>query len=350
MGRQLRVVNMETSLCFLFCILILFAVTEAARNETESAVDGKHNTQGLCDPENPKSCTAKSSQRCEDDDGDGHWYCSCIDKYETMSDDGFCRLDECSVYGTDNDGEYKTIDKQCFYFEQKKSSNFVEAHESCKSKFNGKGRLFEPKNEDSNNAVVNVAQSLSSGEAHWIGIRSRPHLENSHKDFYYVTKGPGSIESKDTKSLWASGLPHNNGVGEDCVSVLKFSGSGLKWNHIDCDEDILAICELNVEQACGKPLNTNDIFCDDDNNNAGCNWDGGACCNRLDGDDDYQVYKWDEFCDKKNGCKCLDPNSRAKGVCKDSKPATCKKCKGNKCKKDKKCQKNCKKTCNLCPE
>ena len=46
------------------CLICLFFLC--------SAVDGKHNTLGLCDPENPKSCTAKSSQRCEDDDGDGH--------------------------------------------------------------------------------------------------------------------------------------------------------------------------------------------------------------------------------------------------------------------------------------
>ena len=30
---------------------------------------------------------------------------------------------------------------------------------------------------------------------------------------------------------------------------------------------------------CGSKHWANDIFCDDGNNNAGCNWDGGACCN-----------------------------------------------------------------------
>ena len=32
---------------------------------------------------------------------------------------------------------------------------------------------------------------------------------------------------------------------------------------------------------CGKPQYNNDDYCDDDNNNAGCNFDGGACCGNL---------------------------------------------------------------------
>ena len=32
---------------------------------------------------------------------------------------------------------------------------------------------------------------------------------------------------------------------------------------------------------CGSPQWSNDKWCDDDNNNAGCNFDGGACCNNF---------------------------------------------------------------------
>ena len=31
--------------------------------------------------------------------------------------------------------------------------------------------------------------------------------------------------------------------------------------------------------SCGSPQWANDKWCDDENNNAGCNFDGGACCN-----------------------------------------------------------------------
>merc|ERR1711971_1317913 len=47
---------------------------------------------------------------------------------------------------------------------------------------------------------------------------------------------------------------------------------------------------------CGIPVWANDIWCDDENNNAGCNFDGGACCNN-----DFSG--WDTYCTK---CDCLE--------------------------------------------
>ena len=32
---------------------------------------------------------------------------------------------------------------------------------------------------------------------------------------------------------------------------------------------------------CGSPGYANDKYCDDENNNAGCNYDDGACCNNY---------------------------------------------------------------------
>ena len=32
------------------------------------------------------------------------------------------------------------------------------------------------------------------------------------------------------------------------------------------------------EDACGSPQWFNDTYCDDDNNNEECGWDGGDCC------------------------------------------------------------------------
>ena len=48
---------------------------------------------------------------------------------------------------------------------------------------------------------------------------------------------------------------------------------------------------------CGAPEWATDAACDDENNNAGCNWDDGACC----GDDVDKT-----FCTK---CECIDPNA-----------------------------------------
>merc|ERR1712051_535867 len=47
---------------------------------------------------------------------------------------------------------------------------------------------------------------------------------------------------------------------------------------------------------CGSPGWANDVWCDDENNNAACNWDGGACCFN-----DYQGY--DSYC---TDCECIE--------------------------------------------
>merc|ERR1712161_186732 len=47
---------------------------------------------------------------------------------------------------------------------------------------------------------------------------------------------------------------------------------------------------------CGSPSWANDKWCDDENNNADCNWDGGACCfNEAQG--------WDNYC---TDCECIE--------------------------------------------
>ena len=54
--------------------------------------------------------------------------------------------------------------------------------------------------------------------------------------------------------------------------------------------------ETPPQGGCGSPQWANDNFCDDENNNPGCNFDGGACCNN-------QSSGWDNFC---NVCACLE--------------------------------------------
>merc|ERR1719418_176866 len=50
---------------------------------------------------------------------------------------------------------------------------------------------------------------------------------------------------------------------------------------------------------CGSPQWATDKWCDDENNNADCNWDGGACCNNDFGG-------WDTYC---SACECLEPST-----------------------------------------
>ena len=48
---------------------------------------------------------------------------------------------------------------------------------------------------------------------------------------------------------------------------------------------------------CGNPTWKGDNYCDDQNNNCGCEWDGGDCCGN-----DVNT----QYC---SACECLDPNA-----------------------------------------
>merc|ERR1712051_248513 len=50
------------------------------------------------------------------------------------------------------------------------------------------------------------------------------------------------------------------------------------------------------KDACGSPQWFGDNYCDDDNNNEDCGWDGGDCCG-----DNVNT----QYC---SACECLDPN------------------------------------------
>ena len=56
-----------------------------------------------------------------------------------------------------------------------------------------------------------------------------------------------------------------------------------------------SIFVLKSLEPCGVPELSTDNFCHDENNNVGCNWDSGACCNK-------QNDGWNSTCTE---CKCL---------------------------------------------
>jgi len=92
---------------------------------------------------------------------------------------------------------------------------------------------------------------------------------------------------------------------------------------------------------CGSPQWFGDGWCDDENNNAACGWDGGDCCVSTNGGPINETY-----C---KVCQCLDPDNQ--DPCEDIwKPKRC-----NRIKKWKRCgrkwpKKKCAKTCGHCPK
>jgi len=188
-----------------------------------------------------------------------------------------------------------------------------------------------------NDKVVNTARSINTDEFYWLGVRTRPHLEEPNRKFYYLSEGPK--KDQNFNAFWSQGEPNDILGKEDCVSVLRFN-SDLGWRDTDCKKSGFSICEVDEEESCKKPKYANDNFCDDENNHAGCNWDGGACChNPLEG--------WDNHCKE---CKCKYPHDRKpKEPCEDNHSAkACQKCNSAKKCKAKKCKDKCRKTCHLC--
>merc|ERR1712083_96162 len=65
------------------------------------------------------------------------------------------------------------------------------------------------------------------------------------------------------------------------------------------------------KDGCGSPQWANDMWCDDENNNADCNFDGGACCfNEAQG--------WDNYCKDCECIECTPPGWHGDNYCDDS--------------------------------
>jgi len=125
------------------------------------------------------------------------------------------------------------------------------------------------------------------------------------------------------------------------------NNAGCAWDGGDCcgeevNTQYCSACECldpseqesSEEEDCGSPQWFGDNYCDDENNNEACGWDGGDCCGEIN----------DAYC---SACECLDPNYEE--VCEDNwKTKKClKKMQKGKCNK-KKVKKNCAKTCGHC--
>ena len=66
-------------------------------------------------------------------------------------------------------------------------------------------------------------------------------------------------------------------------------------------------CIGEIKGKCSKPSWKGDKNCDDENNNAGCAWDGGDCCGAPPSAKKYCDPKKKDKHGKVTGCLCLDP-------------------------------------------
>jgi len=101
---------------------------------------------------------------------------------------------------------------------------------------------------------------------------------------------------------------------------------GCDWDGGDCCEGLLTYCtecqcrDPDIGECysiCGVDAWFGDFVCDDENNNCGCDWDGGDCCGKTDA---YDYTQCDEcVCKQPEGCVsvCETPAWTADGYCDD---------------------------------
>ena len=80
---------------------------------------------------------------------------------------------------------------------------------------------------------------------------------------------------------------------------------------------IAVTVDPNCNGVCGAPNFKGDKRCDDNNNNCACNWDGGDCCGKS--GDPHQF----SYCNKKTGCKCVDPSFTTPATTENLCPGEC---------------------------
>jgi len=84
-------------------------------------------------------------------------------------------------------------------------------------------------------------------------------------------------------------------LGRNVSEILPHSTPFLNGQSDSLDFQ-LTPSAMNRGPKCGSSKYANDEYCDDDSNNADCDWDGGACCNNG-------VAEWDRFCTE---CECKE--------------------------------------------
>merc|ERR1711976_480234 len=96
------------------------------------------------------------------------------------------------------------------------------------------------------------------------------------------------------------------------IAATTTTNTGITTAHCECVDPSASTKEMDLfeqreqneafQNDCYMICWKGDGFCDDENNNEGCEYDGGYCCNN-----DYQW--WDYYC---TDCECVDPSASTK--------------------------------------
>ena len=157
---------------------------------------------------------------------------------------------DCETLGNN----YKYILGNCYYIEAT-DYDITESSGNCRDRFNSLGnggRLFEPKNQITNDAVLQDARTVTTSPNFVLGIQD----SNSQNNWQYI-----SSNKNVSWFNWLSGQPNNDNGQEDCVCNI--GSSDYTWSDIPCSQKIASICEMTTEGILLIIIVTHRLYLDD---------------------------------------------------------------------------------------
>jgi len=129
---------------------------------------------------------------------------------------------------------YAIYNETLYYFELLKMSH-SKAKANCAKKFNGQGRLFQPRTADTCNKVMGLAYgTMGAWSWSWIGVDRIGRRGNGPLDFVYE----GTTINPSFMNLY-----YRMNEGGDCVLAWKTGNSVMEWNAEPCTGFHYSICE-----------------------------------------------------------------------------------------------------------
>ena len=129
---------------------------------------------------------------------------------------------------------YRFIEGNCYFFEIIYEMNYEAAKQNCHTKFNGMGKMFEPKTLAINEKVHEIALDLKRHH-YWVGVND---IQNEGTWVYTSDGSPIPFNAP-----WFSGYG-SRGASLNCVLFNSFTIG--KWGDYKCASDWFSICELDI--------------------------------------------------------------------------------------------------------
>ena len=123
------------------------------------------------------------------------------------------------------------IGQRCIYFD-KSTSNYAVARERCKSTFNSKGRMYEPRNFEESTKIAAEGKIKFNYPNWWLGVND------------INEEGKLVFDSDGTPIPFTPNLVNRNTQTNDCVLVY-YNSSGKKWQIFSCSDttNMGTLCE-----------------------------------------------------------------------------------------------------------